>query len=228
MTNLNGKTVIITGAKGGLGTSVTRAFLDAGANVCGVSRSIAAADFPHARFTAMPAELGSREAADLLIERAGRVDALVHLMGGWSGGARVEDTDTATFDRMFELNVRSAFFVLSAAARAMRRQGSGRILAIAGKAAAVPQAESVAYSASKAALVSLVQGLAAELEGTGITANAVLPGTMDTPQNRAGSPNADPSRWVQPAHVAELLVYLASAAGASVTGAAIPIYGAAA
>ena len=97
---------------------------------------------------------------------------------------------------------------MAAGARAMRTQGSGRLLAIASKAAVEPQPQAGAYSVSKAAVVALMKAFAAETRDTGITANAVLPGTMDTPQNRAAMPGADPSKWVHPFQVAELLVYL--------------------
>jgi NAD(P)-dependent dehydrogenase (short-subunit alcohol dehydrogenase family) len=229
MEQLTGKIVIITGAKGGLGTFVTRAFLNAGATVAGVSRSIANADFDHPRFTAVAAELSSREAADRVVDQVahqfGRVDVVVHLMGAWTGGSHLEDTDTATFERMLDVNLKSTFFVMGAAAGPMRKQGAGRLLAIASKAAAEPQANSGAYSVSKAAVVSLMRAFALELRDAGVTANAVLPGTMDTPQNRAAMPGADPSRWVHPCQVASLLVHLASDAAANISGAAVPIYG---
>ena len=106
MTSLTGKVAVITGAKGGLGSFVTRAFLDAGASVAGVSRSIANSDFDHPRFTAIPAELSSVEAAEAAVDKAvsqfGRVDALVHLMGGFAGGAKLEDADEAFLDRMLD------------------------------------------------------------------------------------------------------------------------------
>jgi NAD(P)-dependent dehydrogenase (short-subunit alcohol dehydrogenase family) len=100
------------------------------------------------------------------------------------------------------------------------------LLAIASKAAAEPVANSGAYSVSKAAVSSLMRAFALELRDTRITANSVLPSTMDTPQNRTAMPDADPARWVHPCQVASLLVYLASDAAASVSGAALPIYGA--
>lgn len=226
---LNGKVALITGAKGGLGTYVTQAFLDAGATVAGVSRSIAATDFPHPAFVPMPAELSSAEVArtvaDAAAGRHGRIDALVHLVGGFAGGKSVMETDDAAFDRMFDLNVKSAFHMFRAVLPHMRRQGGGRILAIGSRAAVEPGAGAGAYSASKAALVSLMRTLAAENKDIPISANVVLPGTMDTPANRAGDPRADCSKWVQPSQVAALLVHLASDAGAQVNGAVIPIYG---
>jgi NAD(P)-dependent dehydrogenase (short-subunit alcohol dehydrogenase family) len=229
MITLNDKVVLITGAKGGLGNSVTQAFLDASATVVGVSRSIAASDFPHPGFVAMPAELSSGEAAqrlaDGVVARLQRIDVLVHLVGGFAGGKSVAETDDATLDRMLDLNMRSAFLIARAVVPQMRSQGSGRILAIGSRAAVEPAALAGAYSASKAALVSLIRTLAAENKDKSITANVILPGTMDTPANRAADPGADFSTWVQPAQVAAMLLHLASDAASQVNGAVIPVYG---
>jgi len=229
MNPVEGKVTVITGASGGLGRSVTEAFLAGGARVVGVSRSIKQADFAHPQFVAMPLELESGEAASGLAadvaERFGRIDALVHVMGGFAGGQSVAETDDTTLEQMLDINFRAAFYIIRAVLPAMRRAGNGRILAVASRQAVDPGAMVAAYSASKAALVALVRSVALENRDRGITANTVLPGTMDTPANRAGDPKADRSRWVQPAHVAELLVFLASEAGASINGAAIPVYG---
>src|ERR1022692_454188 len=146
-------------------------------------------------------------------------------VGGFAGGMSVADTDDATLDQMLDLNYHSAFFMARAVLPHMRRQGGGRILAVASRQAAEPGAMVGAYSASKAALVALVRTIVLENKDRGISANTVLPGTMDTPANRAADPQADPLQWVQPAQVAALLVHLASDAGAQVTGAAIPICG---
>ncbi len=229
MDNLEGRVVLITGAKGGLGSVVTAAFLEAGASVVGVSRSIQPQDFTHSRFVAMPAELTSGDAARKVaagtVARFQRIDALVHVVGGFAGGARVEDTDDATIDRMLDLNFRSAFFTLRAVLPYMRRQGKGSIAVVASRQGVEPGAMVGAYSASKAAVVALVRTVALENKDRAISANVVLPGTMDTPANRASDPKADTSQWVQPAQVAALLVHLAGDAAAQVTGAAIPVYG---
>lgn len=226
---LEGKVALITGASGGLGAPVTRAFLDAGASVIGVSRSIQASDFPHPAFTAMSAELTSGEAArsvaDALAERFGRIDVLAHLVGGFAGGEPVEETSDATLEQMLELNLKSAFYVIRAVLPHMRRQGGGRILAIGSRAAVEPASRIGAYAASKAALVALIRTVARENKDWGVTANVVLPATMDTPANRAAEPGADFTRWVQPAQVAALLVHLASEAASQITGAVIPVYG---
>lgn len=229
MERLDHETALITGARGGLGTFVTKTFLAAGANVVGVSRSIAAADFPGPGFVALAAELSSGEAARRVAEAAihqfQRIDILVHLVGGFAGGAPVAETGDDTLERMLDSNFRSAFHILRAVIPAMRAAGSGRIVAIGSRAAVEPQPSIAAYSASKAALLSLILSVAKENKDRGITANIILPGTMDTPANRAADPKADFSKWVDPQQVANLALWLASDASAQVNGAAIPVYG---
>jgi NAD(P)-dependent dehydrogenase (short-subunit alcohol dehydrogenase family) len=227
--NLQGKVVLITGAKGGLGTFVTNSFLEAGARVFGVSRSIADSDFPHPHFSAVTAELsdGGRagEVAEAVVKKAGRIDGLVHLVGAFAGGKSVAETDDATFDKMLDLNLRSAFHVIRAVLPIMRAQSSGRIVAIGSKAAVETAAMAGVYAASKAALISLIRTVARENADMSVSANIVLPGTMDTAANRSAMPGADPSKWVNPSQVAQLLVHLVSDQASQVSGAVIPIYG---
>ncbi len=226
---LKDRVVLITGANGGLGTSVVEAFLAAGARVIGVSRALTDADRPHEGFLPMAAELTTSEQARAVVDAAaakwGRLDALVHLVGGFAGGQSVADTDDATLDKMFSLNLRSAFSVVHAVLPRMRAQQAGSIIAIGSKAAVEPSPMAGVYAASKAALVSLIRTVARENSDVHVTANVVLPGTMDTPGNRAGDPNADPSKWIRPQSVADLLVFLVSDAGAQISGAAIPVDG---
>jgi NAD(P)-dependent dehydrogenase (short-subunit alcohol dehydrogenase family) len=144
MNSVEGKVVLITGAKGGRGSFVAEAFLGAGATVVGVSRSIQASDFGHPNFHAMPAELSSgdaaRKVAEDVVAKMGRVDALVHVMGGFAGGKSVAETDDATLEKMLDLNYRAAFYIARAVLPFMRQQGSGRILAVASRQAAEPGA----------------------------------------------------------------------------------------
>jgi len=223
------KVVIITGASGGLGRSVTHAFLETGTTVAGVSLDIDAS-ITHPRFLAQAVDIGTwnatRTVVDGIAGRFGRIDVLAHLTGGFAGGASVAETDDDVWERMLTMNLRTAVHATRAVIPHMRKAGWGRILAIGSLAALEPAAGIGAYSASKAALVSLVRTIAKENKDSAITANAVLPGTMDTPANRAAMPNADPSKWIQPDRVAALLVWLASDAAAQVTGAVIPVYGA--
>jgi NAD(P)-dependent dehydrogenase (short-subunit alcohol dehydrogenase family) len=222
MTTLDGRVAIVTGAKGGLGTFVTEALLAAGARVVGVSRSIQRSDFSHPDFTALPAELSSgdaaRKVAGDVIGRFGRIDILAHVMGGFAGGQSVAETDDAAFEKMLDLNYRAAFYIARAVLPRMREQGGGRIVAVASRQAVEPAAMVGAYSASKAALVSLIRTMALENKDRCISANALLPATMDTPANPG-------PQFVEPAQVAAMVVHLASDAAAQVTGAAIPIYG---
>ena len=223
------KTALVTGASGGLGTQVTKALLDAGFAVVGVAPKIQQADFDHPNFTALPASLDSlaaaRKVADAVVARFGKIDLLAHLVGGFAGGQTVADTDDATFQRMFDMNVNSGFHILRAVLPQMRKAGGGRIVAIGSRAAEDPGPKVGAYSASKAALVSLMQTVARENKDAGITANVILPGTMDTPANRRDMPGADVSQWVRPASVASMIVWLAGDAGKDVTGAVIRVYG---
>jgi len=227
---LDNKVALITGAKGGLGGFVTEAFLQAGATVAGVSRSIQASDFPNPRFTAISAELSNGDAARQLAasvaERWGRIDILVHLVGGFAGGQPVHETDDETLDRLLDMNLKSAFHVARAVLPHMRNQGGGRILAIGSRAAVEPSPGAGVYAASKAALVSLIRTIAAENKDRCISANVILPGTMDTPANRKSDPGADYSKWVQPSQVANLLITLAADSASQVSGAVLPIYGA--
>jgi NAD(P)-dependent dehydrogenase (short-subunit alcohol dehydrogenase family) len=216
---LMNRTALITGAKGGLGTAATHAFLNAGATVIGVSRSISASDFPRPNFSAISADLANPTSARDLIARHPRIDILVHVMGGFAGGQPVDQTSDDTLEQMLTLNFRAAFYVARAVIPAMRAQRWGRILTVASRQGVEPAANISAYNASKAALVSLTQTIALELKGTGITANTVLPGTLATPNNTG--PNL-----VDTAQVAAMLVHLAGDAAADITGAAIPIYGA--
>lgn len=214
--------VLITGAKGGLGSAVTTAFLDAGHTVIGVSRSISAADFPQPNFIPMPA--GMDRVAEV-IAQVEPLDAVVHLVGGWTGGTPVAEAPDEALEQMLDINVMSTWRLLRAAVPALRKSGGGRIVAVGSRAAVEPAGGSGAYSAAKAAMVALVRTVAIEEASHGITANCVLPGTMDTPANRAAMPTSDRSRWVPVERVAGLILWLASDAGASVTGAALPIYG---
>jgi NAD(P)-dependent dehydrogenase (short-subunit alcohol dehydrogenase family) len=220
---MQGKIVLVTGANGGLGSHVTQAFLDAGANVVGTSRKIQQSEFANRNFVAMAAELSTPQGANALVEqvvaRFGRIDVLAHTVGGFAGGQSVAQTDDVTFQTMFDLNVNSTFYLVRAALPVMRDTGNARIIAIGSRAALVPGPAVGAYSASKAAMVSLIQTVALENKDAGLTANVILPGTIDTPTN------ADTSQWVRPSTIASLMLWLTGDAGKDVNGAVIPVYG---
>jgi NAD(P)-dependent dehydrogenase (short-subunit alcohol dehydrogenase family) len=227
--SMQGRVVLVTGANGGLGTTVTQAFLEAGATVVGTSRKIQRSEFRSSDFIAIAAELSKRESAKSLVDqvvgRLGKLDVLVHTVGGFAGGQSVAETDDETFQRMMDMNLNSTFQILRASIPVLRKTGAGRIVAIGSRAALEPGANVGAYGASKAAMVSLIRTVAAENKDAGMTANAILPGTMDTPSNRVAMPKADFSKWVRTETVAGLVVWLARDAGKDVNGAVIPVYG---
>jgi NAD(P)-dependent dehydrogenase (short-subunit alcohol dehydrogenase family) len=223
------KVALVTGASGGLGTHVTKALLDAGFAVVGLAPKIQQSDFDHPNFTALPAALdnlaAAKKVADTVIARFGKIDVLAHLVGGFAGGQTVAETDDATFQRMFDMNVNSAFHILRAVLPQMRKAAGGRIIAIGSRAVEDPGPRVGAYSASKAALVSLMQTVARENKDAGVTANVILPGTIDTAANRRDMPGADTSQWVSPASIASMIVWLAGDSGIDVSGAVIRVYG---
>jgi len=226
---MTGTIVMVTGANGGLGASVTEALLEAGATVVGVSRHIQQSAFTQDKFTALAAEISTAEGAknivETIVKRFGKLDVVVHTVGGFAGGPSIVDTDEATFQRMFDLNLNSAFYLLRAAIPELRKSGSGRLIAIGSRAALEPGPGVGAYSASKAALVSLIRTAALENKDSGMTANTILPGTIDTPANRKAMPGAEVSKWVRPGAIAGLIVWLCGEDGKEITGAAIPVYG---
>jgi len=223
------KVVFITGAKGGLGSFVTQRFLATGATVVGTSRSISKEDFPEPNFVPLPVDFTKsaavREAVESVVSRFGKLDVLVHVLGGFAGGKTVAETDDATWEQMRDLNLSSAFYTFRAAIPYLRKSGSGRIVAIGSLTAVEPHAGLGAYVTLKTALTMLVRTVALENRDAGLMANVVLPGTMDTPANRKSMPNSDFSKWVQPHDVAELVLSLSDVRARHMTGVAVPIEG---
>ncbi len=221
---MQGRVALITGAKGGLGTSITQTFLNANFVVAGVSRKILPTDFQNPNFYAFPADItqpqATRELVGQITSQWGRIDVLVHVAGGFAA-APVHETDDETWIRMRDLNLDAGFYVAREVIPAMRRQKSGRIIAIGSLAAVEPHAGLGAYMATKSALHSLYRTIALENQDAGITSNVILPGTMDTPANRAAMPGSDPAKWVQPSKVAELALMLANDSSGLINGALI-------
>ncbi len=215
--------VVIVGASGGLGGAVCAAFAASGAKVIAVDRAPKAGE----PYVTIAADVMTTEGCEAMVKQAlehGAIDAVVHLVGGFSAGTIVE-TSEKVWDLMMDLNVRTAFHVIRASLPSMMAAKRGRIVAVGARAALEPSPGLSAYGVSKAALVALVKNVAAEVKDSGITANAVLPSVIDTPMNRKAMANADFSRWVAPESIAQLIVWLCSDAATNVNGAAIPIYG---
>lgn len=224
MVALNGKVVMITGAFGGLGRTVTEAFSLAGAKVVGVSRK-----FPESLPEGMlgiPADVTDEAEVQRLmkeaVQKTTRIDCLINLVGGFAMNPLAE-TELSTWSKMLSLNLTSAFLLSREATRVMTKQSAGRIIHIAACAAVDPVPGVGAYIVSKAGLLSLIKVLALELAGSGVKVNGVLPTTIDTPANRQSMPHADPTKWVKPEAIAALLVFLASDEADALNGALIPI-----
>jgi NAD(P)-dependent dehydrogenase (short-subunit alcohol dehydrogenase family) len=228
--------VIVTGAAGNLGGAVAMAFRAAGAKLVLVDRAPDRlprlfpdlADSPE-HFLATSVDLTDTDAVaamvDDAVKRFGLIDVLVNAAGGYRGGMAVHETPLQTWDFLLNLNARSVFIASSAVIPAMLERGSGKIVSVAARAALKGGRTMGPYSASKSAVVRLTESMSAELKQSGINVNCVLPGTIDTPQNRASMPKADTSRWVAPEALADVILFLASDAARGVHGAAIPVYG---
>jgi NAD(P)-dependent dehydrogenase (short-subunit alcohol dehydrogenase family) len=228
------RVVVITGAAGNLGSAVARAFKTTGARLALVDRAAGRLEktFPDLAgspdcFFTPPTDITDPGAVDAMIEAIqrhfGRIDILINIAGGFRGGRPLHKTPLSDWDLMIDLNARSVFITCQAAIPHMLSQGYGRIINIASRAALSGEAFLSAYSASKAAVVRLTESMAAELKEAGINVNCVMPGTIDTPQNRAAMPSADFSKWVAPEAVADVILFLASDGARAIHGAALPV-----
>ena len=221
--------VIVTGGSGALGSTVVKAFLEAGHAVLAVGGRQERNPGQHERLTYVTYDLTLPESAGQLVDEAvnklGSFEVIIHTMGAFAGGAPVQETSTDTWNQMLNVNLNAAFFLMRAALPHLLKQKWGRVLAVGSRSAVQPGRGLSAYGVSKAGLQAFMAVLAVELNGSGVTANTVLPSVIDTPANRKAMAEADFSRWVKPDAIANLLLWLASDDTAAVNGAAIPIYG---
>jgi NAD(P)-dependent dehydrogenase (short-subunit alcohol dehydrogenase family) len=228
MSDFHGRVILLTGATGGLGSVVADAFLSAGATIVAVARSFETTkDKPEyiELATDLTTSEGVRKAVAAALEPTGRIDALVHSVGGFAGGAPVQETDEAIWNEMLSVNLLTTFLVTRGVLSPMIDAGYGRIVAIGSRIAVEPTKGLAAYGASKAGLNALLQTIALEVKDKGITANVVMPSTIDTPGNRAAMPDADFAKWVSPESIAQQILWLCSDEAAATNGALIPIYG---
>ena len=172
---------------------------------------------------AVPASLAEMVAT--VYNRFGRLDVLVNTAGGYRAGQPLHATPNDTWDMMMNLNARTVFLMSRAVAPHMIDRGTGKIINVAARAALQGTANAGPYVASKMAVIRLTESLAAELADHGINVNCILPGTLDTPANRADRPDADFARWVQPESMANVILFLASDLAKDIQGAAVPVYG---
>ena len=230
------KVVLVAGGTGGLGRAVSLAFLDDGAKVVVTYRN-------QKEFDALKRQAGEngsslegymvdvidegsvRQFFDKILSDHRRVDALVNTVGAYAGGVNLWEVETKIFDQMVALNLRSGYILARAAVPAMLKQKSGAIVNISSKSAVDHGAGASAYAASKAGAVALMDSLAAEVKGSGVRVNSILPSIIDTEANRKAIPTADFSKWPKPADIARVILFLCSDEAKVIHGAAIPVYG---
>jgi NAD(P)-dependent dehydrogenase (short-subunit alcohol dehydrogenase family) len=222
MADFDGKVVVITGAAGALGAAVAGEFANRGAKLALVDVIPIAS--PHASFVGdlTDAPTAQRIVADVTT-KLGRIDVLANVAGGFTMGESVHETTDATWQFMFDLNVKTMLNMVRAAVPAMLSTGGGKIVNVGARAGLKGVGRMGAYCASKAVVIRLTESLADELKGRGINVNCVLPSIIDTARNRQDMPSADPSLWVQPADLARAIAYLASDAARAIHGVALPV-----
>lgn len=221
-------TVIVSGGTGGLGRAVVASLVTAGWRVVVPHRPGSSANHPSGDIVPVPADLSipedaRRVAAEAVTDAQRPLRAVVNLIGGFSMGGRVHETPVGEFDRMLELNLRSVYLLCHAAVPSLLSAGGGSITTISSQSAKKPFSGAAGYISSKAAVLAFTDALAAEYGREGIRCNALLPGVIDTPANRAGQPDADPQDWVKPEAIASVVTFLSSDAGAAISGAHIPV-----
>jgi len=227
------QTVLVTGAAGNLGLAVAEAFFERGANVVLLGRRreelTKVYGSANARRMLAPADVLDQAEVEAAvasaIERFQRIDVLCNIAGAFRMGAPVHETTDEMWQSMLDVNARSVITMARAVVPRMLAAGSGKIVKVAAMAALKGGAGMGAYAASKSATIRLTETMAAELRDKGINVNCVMPSIIDTPQNRAAMPDADPRRWVAPAALAEVILFLASDAARAIHGAAIPVVG---
>lgn len=231
----DGQVALVAGGTGALGSAIAQALLAEGAQVTVTYRH--AEEFAALQQVARTARLDGAQAdvTDLaaaeqlvgdLVRARGRLDILVNAVGGYVGGAPLWQADPAALERMLGLNLRSGHALARAAAPVLQRSGRGAVVNIAARAALDHGAGSAVYNASKAAALALFDSLAADLAGSGVRVNSVLPSIIDTPANRAAMPGADFARWPKADDIARVVLFLCSDDARVIHGAAIPVYGA--
>ena len=232
----SGKTALVAGGTGGLGRAVSLAFLEQGARVAATYRNEpefaalrqaagAHADRLAGRNVDVTDEAAVQQLVDGIVKENGRLDILVNAVGGYAGGIKLWELETRVFDGMLALNLRAGFMLSRAAVKAMLPQGQGAIVNVAAKAALDHAAGASAYAASKAAALAMMDSLAADLMGSGVRANSILPSIIDTPANRKAMPGADFAKWPKPKDIARVILFLCSEDAKLIHGAAIPVYG---
>ncbi len=236
MTSLSEKVIVLTGAAGNLGRATSFALDAAGPYLALLDRRSGRLSEVFRGLSNLPHHLlldaidvtdaeSVKKAMEKILERYGRIDGLVHTVGGYQAGSPVHETSMDSWDAMHKLNARSAFILTRAVIPTMLEQGSGRIVTIGARPGLRGVANAGAYAASKSAVIRLTESLAAELKHQGINVNCIVPGTIDSSRNRELFPNAKHERWVKPEDIASVISFLLSDAARAIHGATIPVFG---
>ena len=218
--------VLVAGGTGVLGTAVVRELLASDYEVAATW----VVESEHERLASEPVELIQADLFDpaqveTAVTAVRDLEAVVNLVGGFSSGPRVHETDPEDFERMVRLNVMPGFLLARAAMPRMIKRGAGAFVGVSARPALRPFSGAAGYISSKAAVLALIQALDAEYKNDGIRCNAILPSVIDTPVNREEMPDADHSKWVPPAQIAKVVRFLVSEDSAPTSGAAVPVYG---
>ena len=222
--------VLVTGVSGALGGAVAEAFDAAGATVCGAD--IVAPDDEDALVDPAAVEFHETDATDeesveetveAILDEHGRLDALCNIAGTWRGGDPIHETDVAEFDTLFDVNLKS-MFLTSKHAIPHLQETEGAIVSVSARSSLEGGEGDGPYRASKAGVRLLTETIAEENLGT-VRANAVMPSVIDTPMNREMMPDADHEEWVDPADIADVVLFLCSSEAGVTSGAAVPVYG---
>jgi NAD(P)-dependent dehydrogenase (short-subunit alcohol dehydrogenase family) len=218
--------VLVAGGTGYLGNAVVRELIGSGYDVAATW----VVERERERLESEPVELIEADLFDAdqvgaAISKVDDLEAVVNLVGGFSDGPRVHETDPEDFERMLRLNVMPGFQLARAAMPRLIERGGGAFVGVSARPALRPYAGAAGYISSKAAVLAFVQALDAEYKGDGVRCNAILPSVIDTPANREAMPNADHSKWVPPERIAKVVRFLVSDDSAPTTGAAVPVYG---
>jgi NAD(P)-dependent dehydrogenase (short-subunit alcohol dehydrogenase family) len=219
-------TVLVAGGTGFLGNAVVRELIGSGYDVAATW----VVERERERLESEPVELIEADLFDAdqvaaAISKVDQLEAVVNLVGGFSDGPRVHETDPGDFERMLRLNVMPCFLLARAAMPSLIERGGGAFVGVSARPALRPFAGAAGYISSKAAVLAFVQALDAEYKGDGIRCNAILPSVIDTPANREAMPEADHSKWVPPEQIARVVRFLVSDDSAPTSGAGIPVYG---
>lgn len=231
--DFSNRTVVITGAAGNLGQALAKGFAAAGANLVLVdldaNRLKSAFGADNEKRSLVATNLLKREEAERAIDvarqRFGKIDILCNIAGGFRMGEAVHETSDETWDFLFNLNVRTLLNAVRAAVPALIEAGAGKVVNVGAAGALRGGAMMGAYAAAKSVVIRLTEAMSAELRDRNINVNCVLPTIIDTPENRAAMPDADPTRWVAPADLARTIMYLASDDARAIHGAAVPVAG---